>query len=130
MRFEFVNREAELRELDAAAQRGGLLVVYGRRRVGKTRLLRHWLQTCDGLYSQAIEAQRDLQIQQNFDDLRGRLETQIQPKSWPELLESSRCKSAAGSYASTNFPTSRPWTSRFRAGCKSGWTIPCPTDAC
>ncbi len=87
MRLEFVNREAELHELDAAAKRGGLLVVYGRRRVGKTRLLQHWLQTCDGHYSQAIEAQRDLQVQQVFQDLRARLETQIVPKTWLELLE-------------------------------------------
>src|SRR3990172_5655183 len=85
--MEFVNRDAELRELDAAAKRGGLLVIYGRRRVGKTRLLRQWLQTRAGLYSQAIEAQRDLQIQQVFLDLRARLETQIVPKSWSELLE-------------------------------------------
>ncbi|MGH9363734.1 MAG: AAA family ATPase, partial [Thermoanaerobaculia bacterium] len=87
MRLEFVDREAELRELDAAAKRGGLLVVYGRRRVGKTRLLREWLQAHQGLYSQAIEAQRDLQIQQVFQDLRARLETQLVPKTWPELWE-------------------------------------------
>ncbi|MGH9845514.1 MAG: ATP-binding protein [Blastocatellia bacterium] len=87
MKLKFVNREAELRELDAAAQRGGLLVIYGRRRVGKTRLLRRWLDARDGLYSQAIEAQRDLQIQQVYADLRPRLETQITPKTWPELLE-------------------------------------------
>jgi uncharacterized protein len=87
MRLEFVNRTAELRELSAAAKRGGLLVVYGRRRVGKTRLLRHWLQTHEGLYSQAIEAQRDLQLQQVFQDLRQKLETQIVPKTWNELLE-------------------------------------------
>ncbi|MGH8679053.1 MAG: ATP-binding protein, partial [Burkholderiales bacterium] len=87
MKLGFVDREAELRELDAAAKRGGLLVVYGRRRVGKTRLLGRWLQARDGLYSQAIEAQRDLQIQQVFQDLRARLETQIVPKTWPELLE-------------------------------------------
>ena len=85
--MEFVNREAELRELDAAAKHGGLLVVFGRRRVGKTRLLRQWLQTRDGLYSQAIEAQRDMQIQQVFADLRPQLETQLVPKTWPELLE-------------------------------------------
>lgn len=36
--MEFANREAELSELDAAARHGGLLVVFGRRRVGKTRL--------------------------------------------------------------------------------------------
>ena len=41
--MEFVDRDAELRELDAAAKRGGLVVVFGRRRVGKTRLLRQWL---------------------------------------------------------------------------------------
>jgi AAA+ ATPase superfamily predicted ATPase len=83
----FVNRDAELRELDAAAKRGGLLVVFGRRRVGKTRLLRQWLQTHAGLYSQAIEAQGDQQIQQVFADLRAQLETQLIPKSWAELLE-------------------------------------------
>jgi AAA+ ATPase superfamily predicted ATPase len=87
MKLSFVNREAELRELNAAARRGGLLVIYGRRRVGKTRLLRHWLATRNGFYSQAIEAQRDLQIRQVFDDLRPQLETQLEPRSWPELLE-------------------------------------------
>jgi AAA+ ATPase superfamily predicted ATPase len=85
--MEFVNRDAELHELDAAAKRGGLLVVFGRRRVGKTRLLRQWLQARDGLYSQAIEAQRDLQLQQVFADLRPQLDTQLVPKTWPELLE-------------------------------------------
>jgi hypothetical protein len=87
MILEFVNREQELRELDAAAKRGGLLVVYGRRRVGKTRLLVQWLQGRGGLYTQTIEAQRDLQIQQVYQDLRTRLETHLVPKTWPELLE-------------------------------------------
>jgi hypothetical protein len=35
MKLAFANREAELRALDTAAKQGGLLVVYGRRRVGK-----------------------------------------------------------------------------------------------
>ena len=87
MKLDFVNRDKELQELEAAAGRGGLLVVYGRRRVGKTRLLRHWLGSCDGLYSQAIEAPRDLQLGQVFNDLRPHLETQIIPKTWPELFE-------------------------------------------
>jgi AAA+ ATPase superfamily predicted ATPase len=85
--MDFVNRAAELRELDAAARRGGLLVVFGRRRVGKTRLLRQWLQAHAGLYSQAIEAQREMQIQQVFADLRPQLETELVPGTWPELLE-------------------------------------------
>jgi AAA+ ATPase superfamily predicted ATPase len=82
-----VNRERELGELSGAARRGGLLVVFGRRRVGKTRLLRHWLAQQGGLYSQAIEAQRDLQIQQVFQDLQPQLATQLVPKTWPELFE-------------------------------------------
>jgi uncharacterized protein len=87
MKLEFVNREQELRELDKAKQRGGIFVVYGRRRIGKTRLLTQWLQSHEGLYSQAIEAQRDLQIEQVYQDLRARIDTHITPKTWPELLE-------------------------------------------
>jgi AAA+ ATPase superfamily predicted ATPase len=85
--LEFINRALELRELDAALRSGGLLVVFGRRRVGKTRLLRRWLEGKDGLYSQAIEAQRDLQVQQVFQDIRAGLRTQVAPKDWAELLE-------------------------------------------
>ncbi|MCW5557900.1 MAG: ATP-binding protein [Verrucomicrobiae bacterium] len=87
MSLGFVNRKAELAELDIAARHGGLLVVFGRRRVGKTRLLRQWLQARRGLYSQAIEGPRDLQLQQVFADLRPQLETQLVPKTWPELFE-------------------------------------------
>lgn len=87
MSLDFVNRTAELAELDRAARKGGLLVVYGRRRVGKSRLLRRWLDVHEGLYSQAIEAPRELQLQQLFLDLRPRLDTQLVPKTWPELFE-------------------------------------------
>jgi AAA+ ATPase superfamily predicted ATPase len=87
MTLEFVDRDAELRLLDAAAKRGGLLAVYGRRRVGKTRLLERWIRSRGDLYSQAIEAPRGIQIEQVFLDLRPQLETQILPKTWPELLE-------------------------------------------
>jgi AAA+ ATPase superfamily predicted ATPase len=83
----FVNRDRELAELDAAARAGGLLVVFGRRRVGKSRLLRQWLHAHGGLYSQAIEGATDLQIDQIFQDVRARLATALVPRSWAELLE-------------------------------------------
>ncbi|MEK7678339.1 MAG: hypothetical protein AAB676_21115 [Verrucomicrobiota bacterium] len=54
MNLEFVNREAELKDLDAVAAKGGVLALYGRRRVGKTRLLVEWLKRRDGWYSQAM----------------------------------------------------------------------------
>jgi AAA+ ATPase superfamily predicted ATPase len=87
MVLEFVNRDEELKELDAAAKHGGLMVVFGRRRVGKTRLLVHWLGRHGGFYSQAIEAQRDQQIGQVYQDLLPWLRTGIVPKTWAELLE-------------------------------------------
>ncbi len=87
MKLDFVNREAEWAELDAAAGRGGLLVVYGRRRVGKTRLLRRWMDGRGGLFSQALEGPVEMQVGQIFADIRERLETQIEPRGWDDLLE-------------------------------------------
>ena len=45
--MKFVDREWELATLDQlwTAERGQFLVLYGRRRTGKTRLLTHWLET-------------------------------------------------------------------------------------
>lgn len=87
MILDFVNRVSEQSELDAAMRKGGLLVIFGRRRVGKTRLLRHWLDKRGGMYSQAVEGQREMQIAQLFADIRQQLGTQIVPKTWPEFLE-------------------------------------------
>ena len=87
MELTFTNRTAELNELEAAATAGGLLVVFGRRRVGKTRLLAHWLKPRHGLYSQAIEGAKETQLEQVFRDIQDRLTTTIVPKSWAELFE-------------------------------------------
>ena len=83
----FTNRTSELKELDAAAIAGGLLVVFGRRRVGKTRLLAHWLEPRQGLYSQAIEAAKQTQLEQVVHDVQDRLLSAIVPKTWAELFE-------------------------------------------
>ena len=50
--MRFVNRENELaflsQLLEQADLRGGqFILIYGRRRVGKTRLLRHWIAQTD-----------------------------------------------------------------------------------
>ena len=73
MELTFTNRAAELQELDRAAAAGGLLVVFGRRRVGKTRLLAHWLTRHEGLYSQAVDSAADIQIEQTYRDIQARL---------------------------------------------------------
>ena len=53
--MRFVNRASELARLDALVERGqqGLVALWGRRRVGKTRLLLEWSRRHDGLYSVA-----------------------------------------------------------------------------
>jgi AAA+ ATPase superfamily predicted ATPase len=87
MEMPFANRGAELAELNAAAASGGLMVVFGRRRVGKTRLLVRWVEQRKGLYSQAIEGASKLQLDQVFRDIKDKLATTLVPKSWGELLE-------------------------------------------
>lgn len=52
-------------------------MVFGRRRVGKTRLLTHWLTRRQGLYAQAIEASKEQQVSQVFDDLKASLATNL-----------------------------------------------------
>ena len=49
--MDFVGRDAELRLLDKLwdSPKATLLILYGRRRVGKTRLLTHWLKRHEGV---------------------------------------------------------------------------------
>ncbi|MBD3335202.1 MAG: hypothetical protein GF355_06770 [Candidatus Eisenbacteria bacterium] len=62
--MRFLDREEEFRRLDRLARRrrGGLVVVYGRRRIGKTRLLLEWVRNHDGLYTVADQSAAAVQI--------------------------------------------------------------------
>lgn len=62
-------------------------MLFGRRRVGKTRLLTRWLQAHRGLYSQAIEASPAQQLEQIAADLREGLAAKVAPRTWGELFE-------------------------------------------
>lgn len=64
-----------------------LVIVYGRRRVGKTTLITHWMNAEEGHYSQAIEGSPQLQISQICQDLNPILKSQIQPKTWVQFFE-------------------------------------------
>jgi len=61
--MKFLNRSQELERLDklATLPSGGLAVVYGRRRVGKTRLLLEWVRRRDGLYTVSDLSAPDVQ---------------------------------------------------------------------
>ncbi len=59
----FLNRSQEMERLDRMIQRraGGLVVLYGRRRVGKTRLLLEWVGKHSGLYTVADQSASGIQ---------------------------------------------------------------------
>jgi len=61
--MKFLNRTEELERLDHLASRegGGLAVVYGRRRIGKTRLLLEWSKRHGGLYTVADQSSAEVQ---------------------------------------------------------------------
>lgn len=86
MKKDFINRKKELAALERTRASGGLVVLYGRRRIGKTRLLARWLCGHRGLYSQAIEASPLLQLDQIFQDVRSGLEAPVAPRTWDDLL--------------------------------------------
>ena len=56
--MRFIDRQAEMQRLDALAGRaeGGLAVIWGRRRIGKTRLLLEWCRKHEGLYAVADQS--------------------------------------------------------------------------
>lgn len=61
--MNFINREEELARLIALSKRrdGGLAVVTGRRRVGKTRLLVEWVERNGGVYFVADQSSAEVQ---------------------------------------------------------------------
>jgi len=61
--MKFINREQEMHRLNqlAATEDGGVAVIWGRRRVGKTRLLLEWSHQHNGVYYTADESAPSLQ---------------------------------------------------------------------
>ena len=59
--MDFLNRGAELQRLDRALRPGALVAVWGRRRVGKSRLLTQWSRRRDGLYTVADQSSPPVQ---------------------------------------------------------------------
>lgn len=92
----FVGRHAELKLLDRlwASQKATLLILYGRRRVGKTRLLTHWLHSHSdsALYwmaepTSALEQLRSFsQILVNFADPETPASPDFTYDSWEHAL--------------------------------------------
>lgn len=88
--MRFLDRKDEMRRLDGIASRGrgGLVVLVGRRRIGKTRILVEWSRQAGGLYTVADESAPDVQrryvaqaIAQRFADF-----ARVEYPDWTSLL--------------------------------------------
>lgn len=86
--MKFVDRTKELKIIDESVTGSRLLVILGRRRVGKSRLIKEWLARSKRLplYTQAIEASPALQLHQVWVDLASQLPVKIEPKTWEDLF--------------------------------------------
>jgi AAA+ ATPase superfamily predicted ATPase len=88
--MKFIDRQEELARLDrvAAAEEGGLVVIYGRRRVGKTRLLLEWAKKHRGLYTVADQSVAELQRRYFAETLEEVLPgfSEVEYRDWRSLL--------------------------------------------
>lgn len=87
--MRFLNRDAEIGRLDALMRRGGgFAAVYGRRRVGKTRLLVEWSRTHGGLYTVADLSVADVQRAYFAEAVAGRFPgfSDVAYPDWRSLL--------------------------------------------
>jgi uncharacterized protein len=89
--MDFINRLAELDRLDriVGADQVALAVVYGRRRIGKTRLLLEWCHRHDGLYTVADQSSAEIQRRYFSQALATRLPgfDEVEYRDWRSLLD-------------------------------------------
>ncbi len=88
--MKFLNRLAEMDRLERlmGLPEGGLAVVYGRRRIGKTRLLLEWSQRHGGLYTVADQSAAEIQRRYLAEAVAGRLPgfADVEYRDWRSLL--------------------------------------------
>ena len=91
--MRFLNREHELERLDALVARGrGFAVVYGRRRIGKTRLLVEWVRRHGGVYTVADQSAAEVQRRYLAEAIAVRLPgfADVAYRDWRSLLTPER----------------------------------------
>jgi AAA+ ATPase superfamily predicted ATPase len=88
--MKFINRREELARLDrmVAGNAGRLAVLYGRRRVGKTRLLVEWAARHGGVYTVADQSSPDVQRRYFAESLSMTFPgfAEVDYPDWPSLL--------------------------------------------
>lgn len=96
--MRFLDRGDEFRRLDAALARpGAFAAIWGRRRVGKTRLLVEWSRQRDGLYTVADASAAPVQRRYLAEAVAARFPgfADVEYPDWRSLLERVRTEAAA-----------------------------------
>ncbi len=97
--MDFIDRIEEMQRLDRlmASREGGLAVVYGRRRIGKTRLLLEWSARHGGLYTVADQSAARIQRRYFAEAVGARLPgfADVDYRDWRGLLERLAREAAA-----------------------------------
>ncbi len=78
--------------------------MFGRRRVGKTALIRKFGEGRDLLYSQAIEGSPSMQIEQLCADLQPAISAEFKPKNWREFFSLLSLSKASRTIVIDEFP--------------------------
>jgi len=88
--MKFIDRQNELERLDALVRRraAGLVALWGRRRVGKTRLLMEWCGRHDGVYTVADQSAEAVQRRYFAEAVSVKLPgfSETEYADWPSLL--------------------------------------------
>ena len=100
--MDFVGRHEEVERLNSLCRRrqGGLAVLTGRRRVGKTRLLVEWNRRHDGLYTVADQSAPEIQRRYFCEALAGRFPVfqEATFRDWRAILKALARQAEAGSW--------------------------------
>lgn len=87
--MQFLDRQEEMGRLERLTQAGGLAVIWGRRRIGKSRLLLEWCQRHNGIYTVADQSAASIQRRYFSASLATRFPgfDQVEYPDWRSLLE-------------------------------------------
>lgn len=85
----FIDREEELGRLEALRSAGGLAVLHGRRRIGKTRLLVEWCDRSGGLYTVSDQSAPEVQRRYFAEEIARRFPgfAEVEYPDWRSLLD-------------------------------------------
>ncbi|MBU0506810.1 MAG: ATP-binding protein [bacterium] len=87
--MKFYNREKELQTLNNYVGKGVFGYMTGRRRIGKTALLKRFCELVNGVYHQAVTGTTQQQLEYLVDDIKASIKPfdDLKPKTWAEFFK-------------------------------------------